>query len=60
VFLYECFTCSYQWDQQDFVRQVYEDMLMREIRAWFDIWGFMQGNTNEAMATGLSREKISY
>lgn len=32
-------------------------MSMRNIRTWFDIWGSMQGNTNEAMATGLFLEK---
>lgn len=48
-----CFFCSYQWDNQSLVRQVYEDMSMREIPTWFDIWGSMQGNTNEAMAIGL-------
>lgn len=31
-------------------------MKMRSISAWFDIWGSMQGNTNEAMATGLIRQ----
>jgi hypothetical protein len=30
---------------------------MRSIPTWFDIWGSMQGNTNEAMATGLFIEK---
>ncbi|CAF3792845.1 unnamed protein product [Rotaria socialis] len=29
---------SYQWDNQIFVRKVYEDMSIREIRVWFDIW----------------------
>ncbi|CAF4663729.1 unnamed protein product [Rotaria socialis] len=33
---------SYQWDNQIFVRKVYEDMSIREIRVWFDIWGSMQ------------------
>ncbi len=33
-------------------------MSMRAIKTWFDIWGSMQGNTNEAMATGLSHEKV--
>ncbi|CAF4931214.1 unnamed protein product, partial [Rotaria magnacalcarata] len=33
---------SYQWDNHKFVRQIYEDMTMREIRVWFDIWGSMQ------------------
>jgi hypothetical protein len=28
-------------------------MSMREISTWFDIWGSMQGNTNEAMAVGM-------
>ncbi|CAM4804269.1 unnamed protein product [Rotaria magnacalcarata] len=49
---------SYQWDNQIFVRKVYEDMSMREIRVWFDIWGAMQGNTNEAMATGVECAKV--
>ena len=43
---------SYQWDKQSLVRQIYEDMSMRHIDTWFDIWGSMQGNTNDAMATG--------
>ncbi|CAF3536488.1 unnamed protein product [Rotaria socialis] len=29
---------SYQWDNQIFVRKVYEDMSIREIRVRFDIW----------------------
>jgi len=41
------------------VRKVYEDMSMCEIPTWFDIWGSMQGNTNDAMAIGLfGEEKI--
>jgi hypothetical protein len=27
---------------------------MRNVQTWFDIWGSMQGGTNDAMATGLS------
>ncbi|CAF3837158.1 unnamed protein product [Adineta steineri] len=49
---------SYQWDNQSFVRTVYEDMLMREVKAWFDIWGSMQGNINDAMATGVECAKV--
>ncbi|CAM2713202.1 unnamed protein product [Rotaria socialis] len=49
---------SYQWDNQIFVRKVYEDMSMREIRVWFDIWGSMQRNANEAMATGVECAKV--
>jgi hypothetical protein len=36
-------------------------MSMRSIPTWFDIWGSMQGNTNEAMATGLLMdEKLDF
>ncbi|UJR15063.1 hypothetical protein I4U23_002034 [Adineta vaga] len=49
---------SYQWDHQPFVRKVFEDMSMREIKTWFDIWGSMQGNTNDAMATGVECAKV--
>ncbi|CAF1290838.1 unnamed protein product [Adineta steineri] len=49
---------SYQWGNQTFVRTVYEDMLMREVKAWFDIYGSMQGNTNDAMATGVECAKV--
>ncbi|CAF1524797.1 unnamed protein product [Rotaria magnacalcarata] len=49
---------SYQWDNHKFVRQIYEDMTMREIRVWFDIWGSMQGNANETMATGVECAKV--
>jgi hypothetical protein len=52
--------CSYQWDNQDMVRKVYEDMLMREVPTWFDIWGSMHGNTNNAVAIGLFDEEIIY
>ena len=58
--IYKYFICSYQWDNQPFVREVYEDMLMREIPTWFDIWGSMQGNANEAMAIGLLIERKFY
>ncbi|CAF1651887.1 unnamed protein product, partial [Adineta ricciae] len=49
---------SYQWDKQEFVRQVYEDMNMRNVQVWFDIWGAMQGSTNDAMATGVECAKV--
>jgi hypothetical protein len=45
---------SYQWDKQELVREIYEDFHMRKVQTWFDIWGSMQGSTNDAMATGLS------
>ena len=47
--------CSYQWDKQDFVRKVFEDLHSRQVQTWFDIWGSMKGGTNDAMATGQNR-----
>lgn len=44
---------SYQWKKQELVRQVYEDLNMRYVQTWFDIWYSMQGGTNDAMAIGL-------
>ncbi|CAM4969209.1 unnamed protein product [Rotaria socialis] len=49
---------SYEWDNHKLVRQIYEDMTMREIRVWFDIWGSMQGNASETMATGVECAKV--
>ncbi|UJR23954.1 hypothetical protein I4U23_026922 [Adineta vaga] len=49
---------SYQWDKQELVRQIYEDMHMRNVQVWFDIWGSMQGSTNDAMATGVECAKV--
>ncbi len=43
---------SYQWDKQELVRAIYEDLHMRNVQTWFDIWGSMQGSTNDSMATG--------
>ncbi|CAF1183354.1 unnamed protein product [Rotaria sp. Silwood1] len=49
---------TYQWDSQRLVRKFYEDMSMREISTWFDIWCSMQVNTNKAMATGVECAKV--
>ena len=49
---------SYQWDKQDLVRNVFEDLNMRTVQTWFDIWGSMQGGTNDAMATGVECAKV--
>ena len=43
---------SYQWYKQELVRQIYEDLHMRTLQTWFDIWSFMQGDTYNSMATG--------
>lgn len=49
---------SYQWDIQDFVRNVYMEMDMKTFKTWMDIWGGMQGNINEAMATAVENSTI--
>ncbi|CAF3451486.1 unnamed protein product [Rotaria sp. Silwood1] len=49
---------SYQWNKQDLVREIYEDFHMRNVQTWFDIWGAMQGSTNDAMATGVECAKV--
>lgn len=33
-------------------------MNMRNVQVWFDIWGAMQGSTNDAMATGVECAKV--
>ncbi len=45
--------CSYQWSIQNFVRDFYMDLHMRNLEVWMDIWGVMQGNINEAMANAV-------
>ncbi|CAF3279123.1 unnamed protein product [Rotaria socialis] len=49
---------SYQWGKQNLVREIYEDLRMRNVETWFDIWGSMQGSTNDAMATGVECAKV--
>ena len=33
-------------------------MNMRNVQVWFDIWGAMQGSTNNAMAIGVECAKV--
>jgi hypothetical protein len=49
---------SYQWDIQDFVRDMYMELDMKTIKTWMDIWGGMQGNINEAMATAVENSTL--
>ena len=49
---------SYQWDIQDFVRDVYMDLDMRNFKAWMDIWGGMVGNINSAMAAAVETSSV--
>ncbi|XP_064629483.1 uncharacterized protein LOC135488706 [Lineus longissimus] len=48
---------SYQWDIQTFVRDVYQDLHMRTLTVWMDIYGDMQGNINDAMSNGIESSK---
>ena len=49
---------SYDWKQQELVRNVYMDLNMKSLKIWFDIWGGMEGNTNDAMATAVEDSKV--
>ncbi|GLD97765.1 hypothetical protein PINS_up006462 [Pythium insidiosum] len=44
---------SYQWGSQDVVLDVVSQGHMANLRAWFDVFGHMQGNVNAAMATAV-------
>jgi hypothetical protein len=48
---------SYQWDIQSFVRDVYQDLHIRTVTVWMDIYGDMQGNINDAMSNGIESSK---
>lgn len=49
---------SYQWDQQELVRNLFMDFHMRNLAIWFDIWGGMSGSSNDAMATAIECSKV--
>ena len=44
---------SYNWGIQEFVRAFFMDMHMTQLDVWLDVWGGMQGNINDAMATAV-------
>ncbi|KAF1313601.1 hypothetical protein FI667_g17187, partial [Globisporangium splendens] len=44
---------SYQWNSQMTVLDVHEQGRVQNLRAWFDVFGHMQGNVNSAMATAV-------
>ncbi|KAJ0397044.1 hypothetical protein P43SY_010028 [Pythium insidiosum] len=44
---------SYQWGSQDVVLDVVRQGHVANLRAWFDVFGHMQGNVNAAMATAV-------
>ncbi|KAK3749690.1 hypothetical protein QZH41_014968, partial [Actinostola sp. cb2023] len=49
---------SYQWDIQNFVRDLYMELDMKTFKTWMDVWGGMQGNINEAMATAVENSTL--
>lgn len=49
---------SYQWDIQNFVRDMYMELDMKTFKTWMDVWGGMQGNMNEAMATAVENSTL--
>ncbi|GAB9474317.1 hypothetical protein Gpo141_00011447 [Globisporangium polare] len=44
---------SYQWGVQKTVLDVHQQGQVHNLRAWFDVFGHMQGNVNAAMATAV-------
>lgn len=49
---------SYQWDIQKFVRDMYMELDLKTFKTWMDVWGGMQGNINEAMATAVENSTM--
>jgi len=44
---------SYQWDIQDLVKRVYNELQAQGLPVWMDIHGGVAGNINESMAEGV-------
>ncbi|KAK1933700.1 hypothetical protein P3T76_011914 [Phytophthora citrophthora] len=44
---------SYQWGSQQTVLNIYQQGQIHNLRAWFDVYGHMQGNVNSAMAAAV-------
>ncbi|CAF1042979.1 unnamed protein product [Brachionus calyciflorus] len=49
---------SYQWANQNLVRNIFQDLLIKNLSIWFDIWGHMEGCTYDAMATAIESSKV--
>lgn len=49
---------SYNWEIQNLVREIYMDLNMRSLITWFDIWGFMEENSYNAMATAVECSRV--
>ncbi|GMF27099.1 unnamed protein product [Phytophthora lilii] len=44
---------SYQWGSQRTVLDIHQQGQVHNLRAWFDVYGHMQGNVNSAMAAAV-------
>ena len=49
---------SYNWGIQSFVRDVFMDFHMQNLKVWMDVWGGMQGNINDAMANAVESSSV--
>jgi hypothetical protein len=58
--LREKFDCmiSYQWDHQNLVKDIYMNLRVRNLLAWFDIWAGMNNNVNDSMATAVECSRV--
>jgi hypothetical protein len=51
---------SYQWGDQQMVKQVAAFLKKKEVLVWLDIDGGMKGNINQAMASGVERACVVF
>lgn len=49
---------SYQWSSQELVKNIFMNFYMKNLLIWFDVWGYMQGCTYDAMATAIECSKV--
>lgn len=49
---------SYQWSSQQLVKKIFMNLYMKNLSIWFDVWGYMQGCTYDAMATAIECSKV--
>jgi hypothetical protein len=47
-----------QWNMQPFAHELYMQVHLMNFRIWFDVWGGMVGNINEAMARAAEGAKM--
>jgi hypothetical protein len=49
---------SYQWKYQEMVSSIYMQLSVKNFTSWFDIRGYMEGSTNDSMATAIEDSAV--